>query len=71
MQSRVRAFQLLVLVALAALFLAGCGRQEPAEPAVPPPKPGPIAQVPEPEPVVEEEQGPPELPPLFADIERR
>lgn len=72
MQSRLRAFQLLILVTLAALFLAGCGKQEPAEPAVPPPKPGPIEQVPEvAAPAEEEAKGPPELPPLFADIERR
>src|SRR5690606_13124195 len=58
------------------LLLAAC-RQEappPAEPAVEPPRPGPIPQVveePEPEPRVEEPPGPPELPPLFRDIERR
>ena len=70
MHSRLRAAQFLILTALVALLMAGCGRQEPAEPAVPAPTPGPIAQVPEPEPEPEE-TGPPELPPLFADIERR
>lgn len=50
------------------LALAGCQR-EPAQ-DVAPPKPGPIEQVvpPEPEP---EQDGPPELPPLFRDIEKR
>ena len=57
------------------VLLAACQREAPppAEPAVAPPKPGPIPQVvePEPEPRVEEPPGPPELPPLFRDIERR
>src|SRR5690606_7333399 len=56
------------------LLLAACQREAPpAEPAVAPPKPGPIPQVvlPEPDPREEEPPGPPELPPLFRDIERR
>lgn len=62
-----------------ALLLAACAPEPPppAEPAVAPPKPGPIPQIvlpdPEaaPEPKQEEPPGPPELPPLFRDIERR
>ena len=61
----------LLLLALA----AACQREAPApaEPAVTPPKPGPIPQVvePEPEPAQAEPPGPPQLPPLFRDIERR
>src|SRR5690606_1120239 len=63
------------LALLLLLMLAACQREAPApaEPAVEPPRPGPIPQVvePEPEPRVEEPPGPPELPPLFRDIERR
>ena len=56
------------------LVLAGCRREAPApDSAVPPPKPGPIPQIvlPEPDPQAQEPQGPPELPALFRDIERR
>ena len=55
----------------AVLALASCRQQQP-EPEVEPPKPGPIEQVaPAPEPEAEKPAGPPELPPLFRDIERR
>ena len=54
---------------LAACLLAGCGPQEPErKPDAQAPKPGPIAQLPAPAPA---KPGPPELPPLFRDIERR
>lgn len=60
------------VLATAVLVLAGCSREQvPApQPKPEPPKPGPVAQVPVlPEkPVV---QGPPKLPALFRDIERR
>src|SRR5690606_31717606 len=65
---------LLASLVLPLLLLAACQREAPpAEPAVAPPKPGPIPQVvlPEPDPREEEPPGPPELPPLFRDIERR
>lgn len=64
--ARVHAF----LAALfAACLLAACGPQEPErKPDANAPKPGPIAQTPAPAPA---KPGPPELPPLFRDIERR
>lgn len=54
---------------LAVCLLAGCGPQEPErKPDANAPKPGPIAQTPAPVPA---KPGPPELPPLFRDIEKR
>ncbi len=50
------------------LVLAGCKPEKPAEPTVPPPKPGPVAQVEPPKPA---KPGPLKLTPLFRDIERR
>ena len=56
---------------LLALCLAACQRSPSPPPgSQPPPKPGPIAQVPDPPPP-SQEAGPPKLPPLFRDIERR
>lgn len=58
-----------VFVALFVMLLfAGCKREVPP-PAVPPPKPGPVAQLPEPK--KPEDRGPPQLTPLFRDIEKR
>ncbi|WP_331487837.1 glucoamylase family protein [Luteimonas endophytica] len=56
---------------LVLVVLAGCRREEPE---VEPPRPGPIAEVPEAPPTEaprEEPPGPPQLPPLFRDIEKR
>ena len=60
-----------LLPALLALLLGACERQAAQKPKVDPnaPKPGPIVQVPDPEPPAA--KGPPKLPPLFRDIERR
>lgn len=65
----------ILLVAFLLLpVLAGC-RQEAPAPEVEPPKPGPIPEVVEPPPAEQAEPapppGPPELPPLFRDIEKR
>ena len=62
-----------VVVASVALFvvlITGCRRDEP-EPAVAPPKPGPIAQQPAAAPKPPEQPRPPQLSPLFRDIEKR
>ncbi|WP_407351337.1 glucoamylase family protein [Luteimonas sp. R10] len=60
------------LALLGLALLGGCKREAPE---VEPPRPGPIAQVPEPEPEPRPEEagppGPPELPPLFREIEKR
>lgn len=55
------------------VLLAACERTPPPQPKAPSPpapKPGPIVQVPE-EKKAPENHGPPKLPPLFRDIERR
>ncbi len=57
-----------ILPLLAALLFAGCGREAP-EQEVAPPRPGPVEQVESPKPA--DRPGPPQLPPLFRDIERR
>ncbi|MBC7989507.1 MAG: hypothetical protein H7Y19_07995 [Luteimonas sp.] len=64
---RFRLAHLPLLVLSSALILTGCKPEKPAEPTVPPPKPGPVAQVEAPRPA----PGPPQLTPLFRDIERR
>ncbi|NZA28445.1 hypothetical protein H0E84_18885 [Luteimonas sp. SJ-92] len=59
------------LALLSLALLGGCRREAPE---VEPPRPGPIAQVPEAEPdprPADEPPGPPQLPPLFRDIEKR
>mgnify|MGYP006968064356 CR=1 FL=1 len=53
---------------VAALCLAGCKREQPVAPVVPPPEPGPVPQLPVVKPT---DPGPPKLPPLFRDIEKR
>ena len=54
---------------LSALFLlVACKPEQAAAPAVPPPKPGPVAQVEAPKPA---KASPLQLTPLFRDIERR
>ena len=67
--------QLIVFPMLCLLsLLAGCRQeQSPRTADADPPKPGPIPQVVEAAPVPEQAMppGPPELPPLFRDIERR
>jgi len=67
--------QLIVFPMLCLLsLLAGCRQeQSPRTADADPPKPGPIPQVVEAAPVPEQAKppGPPELPPLFRDIERR
>jgi hypothetical protein len=59
-------YSLFVVAALVLGSFSGCKQEDKNQ--VPPPKPGPVAQVPVPKPV---EQGPPQLTPLFRDIERR
>lgn len=59
---------------LASLLLIACGREpaQPEKPEVAPPRPGPIAQEPAaPSPRPAEKPRPPELTPLFRDIEKR
>ena len=56
-------------LAYSVLLLLGVACQRAPEPEPTAPKPGPIEQVPDPAPPTE--SGPPELPPLFRDIERR
>lgn len=69
-----------VCLTLVLFALLACGQRAPEEearPAVAPPKPGPIPQLvlpdpdAEPAPKEQEPEGPPDLPPLFRDIERR
>jgi hypothetical protein len=64
---------LLSFLAIGVLLMAGCTREPaPEEPEVAPPKPGPIAQEPAaPPPGPAQQPGPPSLPPLFRDIEKR
>ena len=60
-----------ICVAFMALCMAACQRTPPPPPPAPkppPPKPGPIAQIPVKKPT---DPGPPDLPPLFRDIEKR
>ncbi|MEP6634677.1 MAG: glucoamylase family protein [Luteimonas sp.] len=59
-------FHLVVSFALALIALSSCKQEDKNQ--VAPPKPGPVAQIPAPKPV---EQRPPQLTPLFKDIERR
>ncbi len=61
-----------LLAILAVALLSAC-RQEAPAPEVEPPRPGPMVEAPEPEPDAEPAPppGPPELPPLFRDIEKR
>ena len=66
-RSRRRSRLACVVAALSAMFVLGaCDRA--AAPEVAPPKPGPVAQVPVQKP---SDPGPPKLPPLFRDIEKR
>src|SRR5688500_9141388 len=65
---------LLSFLAIGLLLMAGCTREpaQPEEPEVAPPKPGPIAQEPAaPPPGPAQQPGPPSLPPLFREIEKR
>jgi len=78
MQSQPWAHALRLLVSVLLVMLSpACERTPPpqtqiqSQSQIPPPKPGPIAQVEPQEPEPEARPGPPNLPPLFRDIERR